>query len=160
MPIIEEIWVLKVGDLVAIRLREPIDPLEKLRILADMPQNSLLNCVEAMRGQLLPQVHMLRWAVDVEADREVGFLIAAAAFLRHVLPGRVDHEDVAVTAGLQDATLQLQGRHEGIDAARAVYELSIRREEHDREAVWLVPIRVTLLLIGGQSVALLVHRDS
>ena len=49
MPIIEEIRVFQVGDFVAICLRIPLDPLDKLLILAYMPQDSLLNCVEAVR---------------------------------------------------------------------------------------------------------------
>ena len=131
MPIIEEIRVLQVGDFVAICLRVPLNLLDKLLILTYMPQDSLLNCVEAVRGQLLPQVDMLRWTVDVEADREVAFLFVAAAFQLCVLPGRVNHENVAVTACFQYATLRLQGRRKGIDAATAVYKLPIRCEEHD-----------------------------
>ena len=131
MPIIEEIRVFQVGDFVAICLRIPLDPLDKLLILTYMPQDSLLNCVEAVRGQLLPQVDMLRWTVDVEADREVVLLFVADFFQLYVLPGRVNHENVAVTASFQYATLWLQGWREGIDAATTVYKFPIRCEEHD-----------------------------
>ena len=102
---------------------------------------------------------MLRWTVDVEAYREVAFLFVAAAFQWYVLPGRVNHENVAVTAGLQYATLRLEGRCEGMDASTTVYKLPICSEEQDREAGRLVPIRVALLLVCCQSSALLVHRD-
>ena len=99
-----------------------------------MVPNILLHDVEAIFEALFSHdLDLFAWTVDVESDLHVGASLSLYHFWQ-VLPWRVDHDEVALLVGRENAFFGLQGRDETLCVVVSLKYLTVVVQQHDCEA--------------------------